>query len=268
MIRQRLITAVLAGILLLALLFAVPPTVARPVIAALLILAGWEWSAFLDTGSRGRYGFVALIAALILPVLVWPEAVSNRTAVFVIAVAWWCVTLVWTFFYPTAIARPVAWLGGILVIVPAYVALDWLYQLGPTLLLFMLGIVLAADIGAFFVGRGFGKVKLAKQISPGKTWEGLIGGLLAVAVLTVVESRVLGLPLVPVLALSLAVAMISVIGDLTVSMFKRNAGLKDSGTLFPGHGGFLDRADSITAAAPLFCLGLSWLKPSLLGLPS
>lgn len=266
MIRQRVITAIIAGSLLLAVLFSLPPLLTRGVIVVLMLVAAWEWSGFLDTGRPARFAFVTLVALLIVPAFVWLEPGADRTMVFKIALGWWVLALIWTFIYPTPIAGPVAWLSGLLVIVPAYVALDWLYQLGPWVLLFMLAIVLAADIGAYFAGKGFGRVKLAPRISPGKTWEGAIGGLLAVTLLVVVESRLLGFSLAFVLPLALAVAVMSVVGDLTVSMFKRTAGLKDSGTLFPGHGGFLDRADSITAAAPLFALGMSWTGRTALGI--
>jgi phosphatidate cytidylyltransferase len=134
-----------------------------------------------------------------------------------------------------------------------------LYSLQPALLLFVLVIVWVADIGAYFTGKRFGKVKLAPKISPGKTWEGVFGGLLAVAVLALVRARWLEIDIVVLLPFCLAVAIISIVGDLTVSMFKRNAGVKDSGRLFPGHGGVLDRIDSVTAAAPLFALGIGWV---------
>jgi phosphatidate cytidylyltransferase len=104
-----------------------------------------------------------------------------------------------------------------------------------------------------------GKVKLAPQISPGKTWEGVIGGLVAVLLLIVVRSMWVESDLMTLIPFCLAVAAFSVVGDLTVSMFKRTAGVKDSGSLFPGHGGVLDRIDSVAAAAPLFALGLTWV---------
>ncbi|HEX2139515.1 MAG TPA: phosphatidate cytidylyltransferase, partial [Woeseiaceae bacterium] len=126
-------------------------------------------------------------------------------------------------------------------------------------------IVWAADVGAYFAGKRWGRVKLAPNISPGKTWEGVIGGLFAVVVVLVLASRywvdleALGTDIAAVVPFCLAVATLSIIGDLTVSMFKRNAGLKDSGRFFPGHGGVLDRIDSVAAAAPLFTLGIGWM---------
>jgi phosphatidate cytidylyltransferase len=267
MLKQRIMTAVIAALLLFAILFALPPQLARGIIACLLIIGAWEWSGFLNTGSTGRTIFVAVIAGMIVSVFLGMVPADSVKSIFQLALIWWVMAFIWTFFFPTSIPRPVAWFSGILVIVPAYVALDWLYQISPWVLLFMLLIVWLADIGAYFAGKAFGRVKLAPKISPGKTWEGAIGGLSAVILLVVIESIWLDFPVASVIPLAMAVGVISVIGDLTVSMFKRTAGVKDSGSLFPGHGGFLDRADAITAAAPVFSLGLIWLGPSILGLP-
>jgi len=264
MLKQRIITAITAALLLFAVLFLLPEYAARAVIALLFMIAAWEWSGFLGTGQNGRYLFTALVAILILPSLVFEQPFAVTRTVFQIALVWWVLAFAWLFFYPTAIARPIRWFCGLLVIAPAYVAVDWLYQISAWTLLFALAIVWAADIGAYFAGKSFGRVKLAPQISPGKTWEGAIGGLFAVAILISVESYFLDFETATLLPLCLAVAVISVVGDLTVSVFKRTAGLKDSGSLFPGHGGFLDRADGVMAATPLFALGLGWLDGGFL----
>ena len=142
---------------------------------------------------------------------------------------------------------------------PLFAALILLFRLGVEYLIFTLLIVWAADAGAYFAGKGFGRVKLAPAISPKKTWEGVIGGLLLVGVLAIAVGLWRDLDIAVFLPFCLAVAALSVVGDLTVSMFKRTAGVKDSGALFPGHGGVLDRIDSVAAAAPLFALGLGWL---------
>lgn len=257
-LKQRVITALIAAAILLLVLFVVPPPVARVVIAVLFLAGAWEWSAFLSLDSAAaRLAYVALIGAI--EALAWiqvPDAFPYRYILYA-AVAWWLAAFVWTFFYPTPVPRLLGWIGGILVLVPAYVALDWLYTRSPQLLLFMLIIVWAADIGAFFAGKAFGRVKLAPAISPGKTWEGVGGGVLAVAVVALLGGLWTGSRIDVLLPFCLGVALASIIGDLTVSMFKRHAGLKDSGSLFPGHGGVLDRIDSVTAAAPLFAAGVA-----------
>jgi phosphatidate cytidylyltransferase len=150
---------------------------------------------------------------------------------------------------------------GLAVLIPAFVALARLqisahgFARGPLLVLWLVLMVCAADIGAYFAGRAFGRRKLA-LVSPGKTWEGALGGLLMVAVAAALGAVYFDLPALTVVTFGIGVGIFSIIGDLTESMFKRAASLKDSGSLLPGHGGLLDRIDSVTAAAPLYALGL------------
>ena len=259
MLRQRVLTAIVALVVLLLALFVLPAQLTRLIIAALMLVAAWEWSGFLSLQSRyARASYVMLIALLAAAVFWYQHGGPVLQSVMQLAIAWWLAAFLWLFFYPTGIPRVLAWVCGAFVIVPAWLAIDWLYRLQPLLLLMVLTIVWAADIGAYFVGKKIGRVKLAPQISPGKTWEGVIGGLLAVTVLALAVGNRANLDLAVLLPLCLAVAVISVVGDLTVSVFKRHAGVKDSGSLFPGHGGVLDRIDSIAAATPLFVVGAGW----------
>ena len=255
--KQRIITAVIALLALMLVLFYVPNEVALFIIVAVMLGGAWEWSAFLGTpGNATRAVYVVIIGALI-------AAVSyldiNSALVFKVSLVSWVAALLWTFFFPTPIPAAVRWLSGVLVLVPLYLALVTLYNAAPELLLFALLIVWVADTGAYFAGRFLGRVKLAPAISPGKTWEGVIGGLVAVVLLILLSSMWAETNLTVLIPFCLAVACLSVVGDLTVSMFKRTAGVKDSGSLFPGHGGVLDRIDSVAAAAPLFALGTSWV---------
>lgn len=257
MLKQRIITAVIALAVLALVLFVVPPIVAELVIALLILAAAWEWSGFLNAKNPAtRVFYVIFIAALMAGIgMVWPDGVER---VLMVAMAWWVIALIWIFVFPTPIPQLLRWICGTLVLVPLYAALVLLYQATPSLLLFVLLIVWAADIGAYFCGKKFGRVKLAPAISPGKTWEGVIGGLLLVALLVFARSFWFETDYLVIIPFCLGVASISVVGDLTVSMFKRTAGVKDSGTLFPGHGGILDRVDSVAAAAPVFALGMGW----------
>ncbi|HEX7062522.1 MAG TPA: phosphatidate cytidylyltransferase [Woeseiaceae bacterium] len=261
MLKQRILTAIVAGSALLLVLFVLPPLAAEIMIAAFFLAAAWEWSGFLTLKSRaGRLAYVALIGALLVTVGWLLPRETTVEVVLRIGIAWWFAALIWAFFWPTRIAKPVGWICGALVMVPAYIALVELYKLQPGVLLFVLIIVWSADIGAYFTGKRFGRVQLAPNISPGKTWEGVIGGLSAVVVVLVLASKYwLEIDIAVVVPFCLAVATVSIVGDLTVSMFKRNAGLKDSGKVFPGHGGVLDRIDSVAAAAPLFALGIGWM---------
>jgi len=259
LLKTRIITAVIALVILGVVLFLIPPR-ATEIVVGLVILAGaWEWSAFVGLStSATRASYVMLIALLCaVPYWLMPD---SSLLVLQIACGWWFVAFIWSFSYPTGIPVAVRWIAGVLVLVPMFTALIMLYRSGAQYLLFALLIVWAADVGAYFAGKQFGRVKLAPAISPGKTWEGVIGGLLVVALLSTAIAWWTDSPLAVLLPFCLAVAAVSIVGDLTVSMFKRTAGLKDSGSLFPGHGGVLDRIDSVSAAAPLFALGLRWLS--------
>jgi len=259
MLKQRVVTAIVALSVLAVVMFVVPVIIARIAIALLMLGAAWEWSGFIFSNeNKGRYVYLLFIAILMAVIFVELPNAGLVGIILKISLGWWFTALAWMFFFPTPIAKPVAWICGALVIVPAWLALDILYLQRPELLLFALLIVWVADMGAYFVGKGFGRVKLAPQISPGKTWEGVFGGVSAVMVLAVMGSQAFEIEIAVIVPFCLAVAMISIVGDLTVSMFKRHSGVKDSGSLFPGHGGVLDRIDSVTAAAPLFALGLSW----------
>ncbi len=131
--------------------------------------------------------------------------------------------------------------------------------IGRELVVFVLLLAWAADIGAYFAGRQFGRLRLAPVVSPNKTWEGVLGGLVAGFIVALAGLAWFDLPAEAFLPLCVAGVLVSVIGDLLESMFKRQQGLKDSGSLLPGHGGMLDRIDSLTSSVPLLALGFAWL---------
>lgn len=254
MLKTRIATAIVSLLVLGTVLFIVPANVARAFIALVILAGAWEWSNFLAlSATAARLAYVLLVGLLMA---LFHFFIPERADLLLqIACVWWFVAFIWTFLFPTAIPMAIRWVCGVLVLLPLFVALNILYSMQPQLLIFALLIVWAADIGAYFAGRTFGRVKLAPSISPGKTWEGVFGGLLVVALLTAAWGYYFELKLAVLLPFCLAVAALSIVGDLTVSMFKRTAGVKDSGKLFPGHGGVLDRIDSVAAAAPLFTLG-------------
>jgi len=254
----RILSAVLLGGALLAVILYAPPVWTAVLVVAVILAGAWEWSAFLRVSSVApRLAFVLLSALLFCGGWWLAGRAGGLRDVLVVAGLWWLVALGWILFAPHRVGRWSAALAGWLTLVPAGVALLWLSQdpaYGVRWLLFVLLLVWTADTGAYFAGRAFGRHKLAPQVSPGKTWEGAAGGLLLAGLLAAFAAPVLGKPAFSFTVLSLLVAAFSIVGDLSESMFKRYAGLKDSGRLIPGHGGLLDRIDSITAAAPLVLL--------------
>lgn len=266
-----LAAAVMAPVAILAVLY-LPSQFLAALVAGVMMLGLWEWT--LLAGLHGRIARAAYLAgnAVLMAALVWSAGRGMLTLklVSLLGVLWWLLVLVWLMRFEFA-ARDTAWartlklLAGSLSVIPAWTALSWLHSShphGPVWALFALMTIWVADSGAYFVGSRFGKHKLAPRISPGKSWEGFFGGLLASLLLATAALPVLGLPwssLSALLLLTAATALISVAGDLFESLLKRHAGSKDSSHLIPGHGGVLDRVDSLLAALPVFVLGKEWL---------
>jgi phosphatidate cytidylyltransferase len=263
MLKLRILTGVILGGLLWVGLFLLPAQVMVFGFAALLTLGAWEWAGFGGVqGIGARLAYAAAIAVLLLLGWRFTRDPDNLLMVLEAACVWWAVAFLWLVSAPGRYSQRLALLCGVPVLVPAFLALGHLEIAGtgsvrgPQIVLWLVLLVIAADIGAYFAGRSFGRHKLAPRVSPGKTWEGALGGLAAVALVASAGAVHFGLAILPCVAFGGAIGIFSVIGDLTESMFKRAAGLKDSGALLPGHGGMLDRIDSVTAAAPLYALGL------------
>ena len=259
MLKLRVITSVVALVGICIVLFAIPPFYAELIIGLLLVAGAWEWSGFLKQSSTAWRVFYTALIVLALWGVWSDQAAGDNESLLRFAVGFWVFAFFFALRFPLPIPTTIRWVSGLFVLVPLYAALLMLFRLGVEYLLFTLMIVWAADAGAYFAGKNFGRVKLAPAISPGKTWEGVIGGLVLVGTMAVCVGLWRDQNVAVFLPFCLAVAALSVVGDLTVSMFKRTAGVKDSGSLFPGHGGVLDRIDSVAAAAPLFAMGLGWL---------
>ena len=263
MLKTRILTALVLGIVVLSVLFAMPPVAGVALVAVLMLAGAWEWSRFAGfAAAPARLGYV--LAAGAVGALAWLSSGDWPAWQWLMAAAalWWLVAFVWLALAPAHVNRTVAAFAGLCTLVPAWVGLARLLLQpthGAAYMFYLLLVVWAADIGAYFAGRRFGRLKLAPQVSPNKTWEGIFGGLAGGLLVACLGARYFGFQALPFVSLGVALVLASVVGDLTESMFKRSAGLKDSGSLLPGHGGVLDRVDSITAAVPFFVLGLGWL---------
>lgn len=262
MLKQRILTAVPLAAAFLAALFFLPPLAFAGLIAVLLLLAGWEWGTLAGLGAGPRGAFVLVLLVLLWALLQQREVLHPW--VFPAALGLWgflCL-LVLTFPRSAPVLRGTGLRLGlaILVLGPAYLAVLDLYRAGPAYLLWALGVVWAADIGAYFAGRRFGKRKLAPAVSPGKSWEGALGGLACALLVSLVFAYALAVPWgAPLLLFTVLIVVLSIFGDLFESVLKRTAGVKDSGGLLPGHGGVLDRLDALLPALPLAALGLGAL---------
>jgi phosphatidate cytidylyltransferase len=266
MLRARVLTALVLLAGFLAALFWLPFS-AWMVFAALVAAAGaWEWGGLIKLERSGRGGYAA--GTLALGLLVGATAFDEASGAVVRAgpLAWIlaAAVLYWTIGVPAWLAAKWSTPGGFpgmligwLVLIPASASLMQLRAAGPWVVLAVLAAVWVADIAAYFAGRRFGRHKLAPAISPGKTWEGLAAALIGVVVygggVAALSGKAAGLSAPGWLALAAALAVltfVSVVGDLFESLIKRQAGVKDSGSLLPGHGGVLDRIDSLTSTLP------------------
>lgn len=276
MTKTRVLAAlVLTPIAILAILLL--PTPWLVVLAAVLFLAGmWEWFRLADVDDTLARTILMVVNLALMVAIVWGSRLPDGSLSFVllklatvIGVVWWLLACLWLRHYEFASdhathARVFKLAAGTLAIVPAWCALAWIHAdpMGPRWLFVSLALVWAADSGAYFVGRHYGRRKLSPRISPNKTVEGLFGGLAAGLVVAIAFAPLAGAKLaqLPAVALVALVAIgFSVVGDLFESLLKRHVGAKDSGDLIPGHGGILDRIDGVIAALPVFALGKAWL---------
>lgn len=273
MLKQRIITAlVMVGVFLVAIVF-LPLSGLAALFGLIIVAGGWEWSRLAGWEAKpARVAFVAALAA-ILAALYFHLQLGQQPSreqvqpVLGLACLWWSFALLWIRGYPGSASlwgnRFMRSLMGLLILAPAWTAAVFLltYPRGGALMVVLVLVVACADIGAYFAGKTWGKHKLAPRVSPAKTWEGFWGGvacctLLGLLLWSQLPAQAAHVGLLSVLAITLVTGAASVVGDLSVSMVKRQSGCKDSGSLLPGHGGFLDRLDSLSGAAPVFALGL------------
>lgn len=262
MLGQRVLTAIGLVAVLAVVLLVLPAALAIAALAAIVLAGAWEWSALCGIGQPvARAAYVLCCGAAMAGLWLGTRDAAAFELVMLVTMLGWIPLFAWIAFRPQRGGRLLGSLAGIWALAPMFLALARLYQQerGHELVVFVLVLAWAADIGAYFAGRHFGRLRLAPVVSPNKTWEGVLGGLAAGVVVALAARAWFGLPAFAFVSLCVAAVLVSVVGDLLESMFKRQRGLKDSGSLLPGHGGILDRIDSLTSSVPLMALGLAWL---------
>jgi phosphatidate cytidylyltransferase len=265
---KRLLTAAVLIPLVVWAILRLPTPLFIAATGAFIALAVWEWTGLIPLRTLPAkilylLGFAGIAGGAWFALQQHPEWLNDLLSV---AVTWWLVAALWLRW--PQLGRGAATFKfalAVLVLLPAWLALGALHGRagqGPELALFIFVLMWVADSGAYFAGKTFGRHKLAPRVSPGKTWEGVAGGLTGSALLAVFAGNWFGWSgerLLTFVALALACTVISIVGDLFFSLLKRQQNLKDTGHLFPGHGGILDRIDSLLAAVPVFLYGLSKL---------
>jgi phosphatidate cytidylyltransferase len=275
MTRTRLMAALIMTPLAIAAVLLLPTPWLLALAAVVFLAALWEWFRLAEVDDTLQRTLLLVANLALMVALVWAQNRGGgslplfRLAV-VAGVVWWLLSMLWLKHYGFASdhdthARMFKLAAGTLAVVPAWCALAVIHvdePHGHRWLLLVLMIIWAADTGAYFAGRKLGRRKLSPRISPNKTVEGLLGGAAAGLVVALAGAPLAGATLAQLPAVGLVALLtvgFSVVGDLYESLLKRHVGAKDSGDLIPGHGGLLDRLDSVFAALPVFALGKDWL---------
>ena len=266
MLKTRVITAIILALGLLAILFLLPQPAVALAFTLVVAAAAWEWAGLLRTGEcqRRTYALLTTLPCAGLYLAGMPAGWLYWLW-FPALVFWLIVAPLWFLKKWPLSARPMGYATGWLLLLPTWAAMLVLYARSPLVLLAAMALVWVADIAAYFAGRTWGRHKLAPGISPGKTWEGALGAGVGVMLYGLVVALATGRlghgqSLLWLLAALVLATAVSIVGDLFESLAKRQAGTKDSSALLPGHGGILDRIDSLTSTLPLLAL-LSQLIP-------
>jgi len=267
-LKQRILTALLLLPMVIAAIFALPAQW-FPILLAIIFLGGsWEYQRLAGLSGRASRYLLMLSQTIILLFLYWFKDHWDSTILMdlIVGCAIWLLMFTRLVQYrdSATVTRVYRWLSfttAIMSITIGWFSVCWirLQEDGAWLILLLLLIVWAADVGAYFAGKTFGKTRLAPLISPGKTRAGLVGGLILAPLVGLLAAKLMPLGDIDathLVLLSLVVALVSVGGDLMISLHKRTSGFKDSGNLLPGHGGILDRLDSLLVASPFFALGI------------
>jgi phosphatidate cytidylyltransferase len=265
-LRARVITALLLAPLAIAGVLFLPSTGFALGFGLVLCYAIWEWTRVIGFRGRPLRLTAVIVNGAIMTALLLLDPAGWLLPIAWVGVLWWCLAIFWLRSFefgaaPTRRNRELKMLVGSVMVVPAWVAAWMLHrepEFGPWWTLFVLMLIWVADVSAYFAGRRFGSHKLAPRISPGKTREGVYGALVGTALFAAIAGFLI--KPIPIghgmlILLAAVTVLFSIVGDLFESLIKRQSNLKDSGSLLPGHGGMLDRIDSVLAALPIFVCG-------------
>lgn len=273
MLKQRLLTAAIMIPLLLASVIWLPATYFAIFIGIISIIGAWEWAGFMQLSFPSQKIIYVTVFVVALGICWFVTSKFLDTAFYILlaSMIWWLCALLLIFSFPkhTELCgyKIVSGIIGLMVLVPCWLSIATLhnnYEHGIQLVIYLFAVIAVADSGAYFGGRLLGRTKLAPRVSPGKSWEGVLSGLISVGILAYFSDAIVlrqsldGYSIGIFIGITLLTAAFSIVGDLNESMFKRRVSLKDSGLILPGHGGVLDRIDSMTAAAPLFAICIRW----------
>jgi len=266
-LKQRLLAAVIMAPLTVLAVLSLESNILAMILMVIACMAAYEWAAMSYEETTRKIMYVSACALLIILAGLYLPSEHVKFFMLLASVYWVCILMLLSFYETTwlnnYLLNSFLSTSGYFVITVGWLSMLHLHQQDPALLLYMFILIWIADSGAYFSGKKFGKTKLAEQLSPGKTREGLLGAVALSIVFALVAVWWFELKSINALyfvLLSLLSVLISVVGDLFESLIKRNAGKKDSGSIIPGHGGVLDRVDSLLAAAPGFALGIHWLQ--------
>ena len=273
MLKQRILTGLVLAPIMIGGIFYLPMMQFMVFIGVITALGAWEWANLSGIQNKlGRVAYTAVISIILYGL--WYFDLDQNSNLLYVAFAWWLSAFVLVRTHPKFKA---IWSGtvprllmGLIILLPMWMGFVQIksYPNSGYLIIFVMFIVWGADVGAYFAGRTFGKHKLAPNVSPGKTWEGVYGGIVTTTLVAFIAGLMLQDTIhmdltikqwILLFAATFVVTAVSVVGDLVESMMKRHRGIKDSSNLLPGHGGVMDRIDSMTAALPVFALALSIL---------
>lgn len=269
--KTRILTALVLAPVAIALILFAPTVVFAAIAGAAFLYALWEWTRMLGLRDNSVRAVLVTVHGLVMLGLWLSRGSPWWWGVMLAGVAWWLIAVLWLRHFsfgvaPTKENTALKLAVGFLIVVPAWCGLLQVHGgvgHGPWWTLFGLMLVWVADSGAYLAGSRWGTTKLAPRISPGKTWAGVYGALVASAVVGVIGAWLLGMrgpALAGIFLLAMLTVLASIVGDLFESLIKRHANVKDSGDLFPGHGGMFDRLDSVFAALPVWAVGLALLR--------